>query len=106
MVRSPSTTRAIDRLDRGVFNRAVEVGDELEIREWAMFMILVARCLQRRAHDELVDAVGLQAGDVAQAQLLPAQVERGGEHQDQSRRPVWSQGSNMTYPVVVVAGVR
>jgi phosphate transport system protein len=25
----------------------VEVGDDLEVREWAMFMILVARCLER-----------------------------------------------------------
>ena len=37
----------INRLDREVFNRAVEVGGNLEAREWAMFMILVARCLER-----------------------------------------------------------
>ena len=35
--------REVNRLDREVFLRAVEVGDNLEIREWAMFMILVAR---------------------------------------------------------------
>ena len=39
----------INRLNRAIFIRAVEVGDELEVREWAMFMILVARCLERVA---------------------------------------------------------
>ncbi|MGO9754451.1 MAG: phosphate signaling complex protein PhoU [Solirubrobacteraceae bacterium] len=37
----------INRLNRQIFRRAVEIGDEPEIREWAMFMILVARCLER-----------------------------------------------------------
>ena len=37
----------INRLNREVFKRAVEVGDDPEVREWAMFMILVARCLER-----------------------------------------------------------
>jgi phosphate transport system protein len=37
----------INRLNRAIFRRAVEVGDNLELREWAMFMILVARCLER-----------------------------------------------------------
>ena len=37
----------INRLNRAIFRRAVEVGDNLEMREWAMFMILVARCLER-----------------------------------------------------------
>jgi phosphate transport system protein len=37
----------INRLNREIFKRAVEVGDNLELREWAMFMILVARCLER-----------------------------------------------------------
>jgi phosphate transport system protein len=37
----------INRLNRDIFKRAVEVGDELDVREWAMFMILVARCLER-----------------------------------------------------------
>jgi len=39
----------ITRLNREIFNRAVEVGDDPEVREWAMFMILVARCLERIA---------------------------------------------------------
>jgi phosphate transport system protein len=37
----------INRLNRRIFQRAVEVGDNIEMREWAMFMILVARCLER-----------------------------------------------------------
>jgi len=37
----------ISRLNRAVFIRAVEVGNEPDLREWAMFMILVARCLER-----------------------------------------------------------
>jgi phosphate transport system protein len=37
----------INRLQRQIFRRAVEVGDNLEMREWAMFMVLVARCLER-----------------------------------------------------------
>src|SRR5579884_3754849 len=37
----------INALNRAIFRRAVEVGDNLEMREWAMFMVLVARCLER-----------------------------------------------------------
>jgi phosphate transport system protein len=37
----------INSLNRTIFRRAVEVGDDLDMREWAMFMILVARCLER-----------------------------------------------------------
>jgi phosphate transport system protein len=37
----------INRLNRDIFKRAVEVGDDLDMREWGMFMILVARCLER-----------------------------------------------------------
>src|ERR1700722_15293575 len=37
----------INRLNREIFKRAVEVGDNLDMREWGMFMILVARCLER-----------------------------------------------------------
>jgi phosphate transport system protein len=37
----------INSLNRQIFRRAVEVGDHIELREWAMFMILVARCLER-----------------------------------------------------------
>ncbi|PZS12527.1 MAG: phosphate transport system regulatory protein PhoU [Solirubrobacterales bacterium] len=44
----------INRLNREIFRRAVEVGDNLDVREWAMFMILVARCLER-VGDNTVD---------------------------------------------------
>jgi phosphate transport system protein len=44
----------INRLNREIFKRAVEIGDEPEVREWAMFMILVARCLER-VGDNTVD---------------------------------------------------
>jgi phosphate transport system protein len=44
----------INRLNRAIFKRAVEIGDEPEVREWAMFMILVARCLER-VGDNTVD---------------------------------------------------
>jgi phosphate transport system protein len=37
----------VNALNRAIFRRAVDVGDDLEIREWAMFMVLVARCLER-----------------------------------------------------------
>src|SRR6202451_2474556 len=37
----------INQLNREIFRRAVEIGDNLDMREWAMFMILVARCLER-----------------------------------------------------------
>jgi phosphate transport system protein len=44
----------INRLNRQIFRAAVEVGDNVDLREWAMFMILVARCLER-VGDNTVD---------------------------------------------------
>ncbi|HZI90599.1 MAG TPA: phosphate signaling complex protein PhoU [Thermoleophilaceae bacterium] len=37
----------IDRLNKACFRRALEIGDEADEREWAMHMMLVARCLER-----------------------------------------------------------
>ena len=37
----------INRLQRGIFKRAVDIGDDAEMREWAMLMVLVARALER-----------------------------------------------------------
>jgi phosphate transport system protein len=37
----------IDRLNRECFHRALEIGDDADRREWAMHMMLVARCLER-----------------------------------------------------------
>jgi phosphate transport system protein len=39
----------MNRLNLEIFSRAVEAGDDLEVREWAMFMVLIARCLERIA---------------------------------------------------------
>jgi phosphate transport system protein len=44
----------VNRLNKEIFRRAVEVGDDAELREWAMFMVLVARCLER-VGDNTVD---------------------------------------------------
>ncbi len=37
----------VNRLNRQIFVRAVEAGENADIREWAMFMVLVARALER-----------------------------------------------------------
>jgi phosphate transport system protein len=37
----------IDDLNRDCFQRAIEIGDEIDRREWAMTMMLVARALER-----------------------------------------------------------
>jgi len=37
----------INQLNRKIFRRAVAIGAEEEVREWSMFMVLVARCLER-----------------------------------------------------------
>jgi len=52
----------IDRLNRACFHRALDIGDDLDRREWAMHMMLVARCLERIG-DNAVD-VGEQCAFV------------------------------------------
>jgi phosphate transport system protein len=37
----------IDRLNRDVFRLALDIGDDADTREWAMHMMLIARCLER-----------------------------------------------------------
>jgi phosphate transport system protein len=37
----------LNRLNRSMFQCAADVGDDTEMREWAMFMVLVARCIER-----------------------------------------------------------
>jgi phosphate transport system protein len=39
--------REINRLNREMFRLAIEIGDDPDTREWAMFMILAARALER-----------------------------------------------------------
>src|SRR4051812_12086147 len=38
---------AVDCLNREVFKIALDIGDDVEMREWAMHMVLVARALER-----------------------------------------------------------
>jgi phosphate transport system protein len=37
----------IDNLNREVFHHALELGDDMDRREWAMHMMLVGRCIER-----------------------------------------------------------
>jgi phosphate transport system protein len=37
----------IDRLNKHVFHLALEIGDDPDVREWAMHMMLIARCIER-----------------------------------------------------------
>jgi phosphate transport system protein len=46
--------RDINRINREVFRLALEVGDDPDVREWAMTMVLVARALER-VGDNAVD---------------------------------------------------
>ena len=39
--------RDINRLNREIFQTAIEVGDDADTREWAMHMMLVARWIER-----------------------------------------------------------
>ncbi len=43
----------IGRLNRAICTRAVEIGEDSDVREWAMFMILVARALERISDNAL-----------------------------------------------------
>jgi phosphate transport system protein len=54
--------RAINRLNRDIFRMALNVGDDADTREWTMYMILVARALERIG-DNAVD-VGEQVAFV------------------------------------------
>jgi phosphate transport system protein len=52
----------VNRLNREIFRRALEIGDDPDVREWAMHMTLVARALERIG-DNAVD-IGEQAAFV------------------------------------------
>ena len=39
--------REVNRLNREVFTTALQIGDDADTREWAAYMMLVARCLER-----------------------------------------------------------
>ncbi len=53
---------SVDQLNRRVFRRALEIGSDADVREWASFMMFVARYLERIG-DHTVD-VGEQASFV------------------------------------------
>ena len=44
----------VDNLNKEVFHRAIVVGDDIEVREWATTMLLVARAIERMG-DNAVD---------------------------------------------------
>jgi phosphate transport system protein len=46
----------INELNREVFQRALDAGDDAEVREWAMFMVLVGRALERIGDNAVVVA--------------------------------------------------
>ena len=46
--------RDVNRINREVFRLALEIGDDPDVREWAMTMVLVARALER-VGDNAVD---------------------------------------------------
>ncbi len=53
-LRDPNLSRSlvsqddeVDKLNREIFRRALDIGEDADRREWAMTMILVARCLER-----------------------------------------------------------
>jgi phosphate transport system protein len=52
----------VDRLNKQIFRRALAIGDDRDVREWAMHMAFVARCIERIA-DNAVD-IGEQAAFV------------------------------------------
>jgi phosphate transport system protein len=52
----------VNKLNREVFGIALRIGDDPDIREWASYMMLVARCLERIG-DNAVD-IGEQAAFV------------------------------------------
>jgi len=39
--------REVNKIQREIFRRAIEAGEDIDTREWAMHMTIVARCLER-----------------------------------------------------------
>ncbi len=85
--------------NREIFNRAVEIGDHIDAREWAMFMILVARAVERIADnaveiaEQTVFVVTGLFREFAYASSPPARSDRTdssrlgmfGSHQERAR---------------------
>ena len=73
----------VDDLNKEVFRLAVEVGDDKDVREWAMTMMLVARALERIG-DNAVD-IGEQVAFVVTG--LFREFEDASHHGETRRRP-------------------
>src|SRR5579862_6961800 len=54
--------REVNQIQRDIFRRAIDAGEDIDTREWAMHMTIVARCLERIG-DNAVD-VGEQTAFV------------------------------------------
>jgi phosphate transport system protein len=65
--------REVNQIQRDIFRMCIEIGDDIDTREWAMHMTLVARCLERIG-DNAVD-IGEQTSFVVTGLFreLPAQ---------------------------------
>ena len=83
----------IDRLNRDIIARAVDIGDHLEVREWAMYMILVARCVEQVASntvdiaEQTVFVVTGLFGEFAVRHSSPGSREGTGDEGRRSRSP-------------------
>jgi phosphate transport system protein len=73
----------VNRLNRVIFQRALDIGDEHEVREWGMFMILVARCLERIGDNTVDIAEQIEFvitgvfREMDAVELHPADADRG-----------------------------
>lgn len=79
----------VDQLNRRVFQRAVDIGDDVELREWAMFTVLIARALERigdNAVDVAEQTVFLVTGELRE--LADNRHTRGEGPPQEDRRPV------------------
>jgi len=74
--------REINRLNREIFRMAIEIGDDPDTREWALYMTLVARALERIG-DNAVD-IGEQVAFVVTGLFR--------EFSDSSRAPATAGG--------------
>ena len=69
--------REVNQIQRDIFRMCIEIGDDIDSREWAMHMTLVARCLERIG-DNAVD-IGEQTSFVVTGLFreLPGQSPSG-----------------------------
>jgi phosphate transport system protein len=82
--------REINRLNREIFRLAIEIGDDPDTREWALYMTLVARALERIG-DNAVD-IGEQVAFVVTGLFR--------EFSDSSRAPAGASGESSAPPAL------